>query len=106
MKMIRDKHAGAKSELIACAWLLSCGYDVFRNVSPHGASDVVAIKGDELLKIDIKSNSHRHAPPRLKQSQINEGIKALYVKPDGSCFLDMNPEVMFHFPYPYARDMI
>jgi hypothetical protein len=46
---------GAHSELIACAWLLDQGYDVYRNVSPVGMVDIIAIKGDEHLKIDVKT---------------------------------------------------
>lgn len=39
---------GAQAELLACAWLLERGYEVFRNVSPSGAYDLVIRKPDEL----------------------------------------------------------
>jgi hypothetical protein len=41
------KHKGARSELVACAWLLCQGYEVFRNVSQHGLMDIIAIKDGE-----------------------------------------------------------
>ncbi|UOF78619.1 hypothetical protein [Bacteriophage sp.] len=31
---------GAQAELLACAWLLQHGYEVFRNVSPSGEFDL------------------------------------------------------------------
>jgi hypothetical protein len=46
---------GALSELLACAWLLNKGYQVFRNVSPNGPYDLVAFKGPEELRIDVKT---------------------------------------------------
>ena len=53
--MISNASLGALSELVACAWLLREGYQVFRNVSPHGPYDVVAIKGDDVIRIDVKT---------------------------------------------------
>lgn len=51
-----DKHRGAKSELAAVLWLMDIGYEVFRNVSAHGAVDVVAIARDgSMIKIDVKT---------------------------------------------------
>ncbi len=52
---MEKKHKGAHSELIASAWLLSKGYEVFRNISPHGQVDIVAIRNSEVLYIDVKS---------------------------------------------------
>jgi hypothetical protein len=40
--MDNGKHVGARSELIACEWLLAQGYEVFRNVSAHGPIDIIA----------------------------------------------------------------
>lgn len=36
------KHKGSLAELLACAWLLRQGYEVFRNVSQHGVADLIA----------------------------------------------------------------
>jgi hypothetical protein len=81
---MENKHKGAYSELTACAWLLRQGYEVFRNISQHGRADVIAIKNNERLYIDVKSDRpneqgyyRRTAPP--------PGIAYLLVDPDGAC---------------------
>lgn len=90
------KHSGAKSELIACAWLLGQGYEVFRNVSSHGEVDVVAIKSDRVLRLDIKSatvSPHTGAIQggKLSQKQIELGVVPLCVLPDGTCHIIWAP---------------
>jgi len=72
------KHMGARSELIACAWLIEQGYEVFRNVSQHGLADVIALKGDLIFKIDIKTwgDIGQVTRPKLRESQMAEDIKA------------------------------
>ena len=52
---METKHKGAHSELAASVWLLEQGFEVFRNVSPHGNTDLVAIKYDCILRIDVKT---------------------------------------------------
>lgn len=56
---METKHKGAHSELAACVWLLEQGYEVFRNVSQHGTTDVVVVKYDLFLRIDVKT-AHAH----------------------------------------------
>lgn len=51
-----QKHKGGHSELVACAWLLGNGYEVFRNVSQHGAIDVVAICDGVIRLFNVKSS--------------------------------------------------
>ena len=47
---------GARYELLACAWLLEQGYEVFRNVSPTGKGDIIIWKKDSIpIVIDVKS---------------------------------------------------
>jgi Holliday junction resolvase-like predicted endonuclease len=82
--MILKKHKGAASEIIALLWLLNEGYEVYRNVSPHGICDMVAIKDDEILKIDVKTVSFNKSANQLTGSshtkeQIKQGIKILMV---------------------------
>ena len=48
------KHRGAMAELMACAWLLRNGFEVFRNVSSVGLIDVVAWKDGQFYAFDIK----------------------------------------------------
>ena len=80
------KHRGALSQLQAEAWLLEQGYEVFRNVSIHGPIDIVAIKGDTILKLDVKTarSVSPNSAVRLKPEQEARGVKALLVWGDGS----------------------
>jgi hypothetical protein len=70
------KHRGARNELIAVTWLLDQGYEVFRNVSQHGEIDIIAIKGDEILRLDVKAGPNRP----LANDQIAHGVKLLAVE--------------------------
>lgn len=76
----RWKHKGAHSEMVACAWLLSNGYEVFRNVSPVGLSDVIAQKGGQILLLDVKSGN-----TQLSREQIAGGVLPLWVSSSGHC---------------------
>jgi len=56
--MRNDKNArGAAAELIACAWLIGLGYEVFRNVSASGPADMMVWDPETGEKhiIDVKS---------------------------------------------------
>src|SRR6185436_18372888 len=75
------KHKGAHSELIACAWLLAQGYEVFRNVSAVGLTDVIAQKGGQILLLDVKS----HDTNKLSKEQIAAGVLPLRVSSSGYC---------------------
>lgn len=103
MKNLRPaaKHRGAFSELAATVWLLSRGYEVFRNVSQHGLIDILAVepKTKRILKIDCKSVGVTEAKKlskntsvpyylsitRLSPVQEAQGILVLYVLPNGEC---------------------
>lgn len=80
------KHLAAQTELAACVFLLGEGYEVFRNVSAHGTADIVACKGSEVLRIDVKSA--RHA--KLTPEQEKEGIIILYIDENGRCEFDFD----------------
>jgi hypothetical protein len=49
--------AGAAAELLASAWLIGFGYQVFRNLSAAGPADLVAWcpETSETLFVDVKS---------------------------------------------------
>jgi hypothetical protein len=95
--VVELKHRGAWAEMIAASWLVERGYEVFRNVSPHGPIDIVAIKGQvteyidvklvspEMLISDAKLGEGRVTKPRLKPPQVAAGIRPLFVSPDGFC---------------------
>ncbi|NNH56924.1 hypothetical protein HLI01_08900 [Rhizobium laguerreae] len=89
---------GAISEHLATAWLLAKGYDVFRNVSPAGRADLLAVNWtmDETIRVDVKSQGFTletagNNNPIAKQARRNETlnrsfyIKYLVVKDDGDC---------------------
>ena len=48
---------GARSELLVCADLLSQGFQVYRNVSPTGVTDLVAIKKSYVFMVQVKTKS-------------------------------------------------
>ncbi|MBZ9659796.1 hypothetical protein LB523_12140 [Mesorhizobium sp. ESP-6-4] len=88
---------GAISEHLATAWLLSNGYDVFRNVSPNGRADLLAVDWvkDETIRVDVKSEGFSldadktgaMAAQARRRADSNSGydIKYLVVKNDGDC---------------------
>lgn len=46
---------GAVSELIAASDLTLRGYDVFRAVSPAAPCDLIAIRGDRLVRVEVRT---------------------------------------------------
>jgi hypothetical protein len=79
---------GLISELVACAWFLAREYDVFRNVSPHGDTDIVVRKDGRTIPVDVKSAKPdgNISPHRARQArQIANGVEILYVFRDGRC---------------------
>lgn len=93
---MHQKHKGARSELLACAWLLERGYEVFRNISPHGPIDLVAIKdGKDIFYFDVKSTpptkhmEYYYAP--LTELQQKLRVKPIFVCENGSIFIDPPP---------------
>lgn len=93
---LSKKHKGAHSELIAVTWLLSEGYEVFRNVSSHGPIDIIAFRDGETLLLDVKSRAYMHGdgaakPPRITPEQSVLGVKLLLVDINGRCTIIRNP---------------
>jgi hypothetical protein len=84
------KHIGAHSELAACAWLLRNGYEVYRNVSPHGLVDVIATKDGKIYKFDVTTGITK----KVSKGQAAEGVLVLVVLNSGDCFIDFNPLVV------------
>jgi Holliday junction resolvase-like predicted endonuclease len=89
------KHKGAMSELTACSYLLNSGYEVFRNVSPFGPIDIIAIKDGKEFKLDVKTlhPSYKEVGNRLTKEQIEQGVLPLFVNEAGGCRLpkEMHP---------------
>ena len=83
--MANRQRRGASSELIACAWLLQQGYEVFRNVSPQGPIDLVAFKNGKTTFFDVKSTNGYFPSNILTPKQKALGVLILAVDPDGKC---------------------
>ena len=75
------KHKGAASELIATAWLLKQGYEVFRNVSQHGKIDLIAIhpETDEIKSIDVKTLAESLGDKGWRKADLDSKIHLLAV---------------------------
>jgi len=65
-------HTGAAGELLVCAYFLSHGLEVFRNVSPSGPTDIVLQNGTKFLAVDVKS---LRSPYTRTDGTINLGNK-------------------------------
>lgn len=88
---------GAISEHLATAWLLARGYDVFRNVSPNGRADLLAVDwvANKTIRVDVKSEGFTLDPSkggkmgetarrRADENSIFD-IRYLVVGNDGDC---------------------
>jgi Holliday junction resolvase len=80
---MNKKYRGAHSELTACSWLISQGYEVFRNVSNHGPADIVAIKDGKCFLFDVKTG----CVTTVTQEQHDLGIGLINVLHDGNCVI-------------------
>jgi len=90
-----DKHKGARSEFVAVAWLLSLGYEVFKNVSFHGDVDIIAWKDGTFEYFDIKTINNTTVRYSLLPSQLNRNVKVLGVNlVDNSCRI-IEPSLKF-----------
>lgn len=47
--------SGAYAELIVSAELLRLGYWVFRNVTPHGPCDLIALRNGRTVRVEVKT---------------------------------------------------
>jgi Holliday junction resolvase-like predicted endonuclease len=75
---------GAIAEIRAAIWLVEQGFDVYRNVMPNGVFDLIAIRGDEILKVDVTTILCNNAVHRKKQAKVRpHGGNVLYAKDDG-----------------------
>jgi Holliday junction resolvase-like predicted endonuclease len=104
---IKQSHRGCAAELIAVNHLLSEGYEVFRNVSSHGPTDIVGwkIKTNEVHFFDVKYSEGflrldgvrtyflpKSQSPNIKIIAVNEtnvvgifdGYTKVEVHPDGT----------------------
>lgn len=103
-KLLR-KHQGDRNELLATVWLMDRGFEVYRNVSSRGPVDLVALKGFEVYKFDVKKCRRfpRMVPPRTDE-QIALGVKTLAVYDDGHCeIIDAVPNPVPPLGYGWCK---
>lgn len=103
---MQQKHRGSHSELLAAAWLLSWGYDVFRNVSMHGEADLVAFDPitRETILIDVTTGSVYEKQDgettigwsRDKLHSKRDDVRVLVVMPSGECFYGDDEKYIRH----------
>jgi hypothetical protein len=91
-----QKHLGAHSELVACAFLLREGFEVFRNISDRGQADLVAWKDGKLWPVDVKSGSG--GATRLTPEQRRAGVVSLCVDENGHCTFEPAQEQLRNQP--------
>ncbi len=82
---MNSNRTGDISELRACAWALSKGYEVFRNVACTGPADLVLVSdGRPPVLVDVKTAtkfSGAGAPraAKLTNSQLKRGVRRLWI---------------------------
>lgn len=96
-KVGRKGHAGAWAEMIASAWLIEKGFDVFRNVAASGPADLVIVGSGRAQLLDVKlcavtfgrdGQPRMNLSNRLSDRQVNLGVTQFLVTTDGVCGFD------------------
>ena len=91
---MESSNRGGFSELMACAWLMSMGYDTFRNQNDNGPIDIVAVDREtgETIFCDAKTfcstnveNVRKNGFPQ-SSAQKHLDVKTIGVTHEGSCF--------------------
>src|SRR5258708_1096610 len=70
---MHPKHKECHTELLAQAWLLENGYEVFENVRVEGSGELGGVRDTEVLVLDVKS----HIETSLSGEQRAAGILQL-----------------------------
>jgi PD-(D/E)XK endonuclease len=87
---------GAIGELKVSCDLLDRGYEVFRSVSPDGSCDLVALKGDKMFRIEVKTGqvyattgTRTYPKPKPKDANKFDILAVSY--PDGIAYSPISP---------------
>ena len=85
--MSNSTRTGSINELRACSWLMSQGYEAFRNVCQVGPADIIALNTEtgEKILIDVKTKSKSKVfiYHKLSSTQKRLGVKVLIVDENG-----------------------
>ena len=100
IKTLNNNRKGDFAEYYAVTWLWDQGYEVFQNSGCTGPVDMIALKGDEVTLIDVKTFRERSRVSEDKSSgsfingtnlepshkrtkkQIKMGVKILGFNPE------------------------
>lgn len=88
---MNSSRQGDVGEYLAVIWLLSEGWEVFKNVASKGPGDLVAVKNKTILMIDVKYTIQVHYP-----TGEDKRITYMCIDPDGS--VQFKPHVELAFP--------
>ena len=75
---------GALHELLACADLVSRGYDVFRAVSPSCPCDLIAMRDGNLFRVEVTTGNPAKTKPFVYPKKIPARFDLLAVVVTGS----------------------
>jgi hypothetical protein len=76
----KGANLGAESELFVSADLLHKGFEVYRNVSPWGSSDLVIKLGSLLFTIEVRTGYlKKTGEPTTSKERMKSGILAIVV---------------------------
>jgi Holliday junction resolvase-like predicted endonuclease len=91
---------GAIGELLASAFFLRRGYYVFRSVTPNAPCDLIAVKGDRTLRVEVKTG-REHTSGRINYSICSKNapyadcVAAVHPNGEVSLFtLDRKPFIL------------
>ncbi len=62
---LNNGQIGAMNELLVCTELIRKGFDVFRSVCPTCFCDVIAIKKNKILRVEIRTGSKNESTGTL-----------------------------------------
>lgn len=85
---IAKKHRGSRAELLASAWLLGQGFEVFWSIAQHGLADLIAFdpRTGSYIPADVKCESESRrsigGSRRLSDRQKALGVKKMLVDLD------------------------
>ncbi len=100
---LKTKHQGDRNELLATVWLMDRGFEVYRNVSSRGPIDIIALRGQEIYKLDVKKCQKGGSPP-LTPEQRSRGVQLLVVYDDGHCeIVPISSKPLFTAKYAACR---
>lgn len=96
---------GAVSELVACADLLMKGFSVFRSVSPASFYDLIAIKNDLFLGIEIKTGRYsKSGKLYYPEKNIKGKCLIVYTDSDNKLHYVTHPELCLQQPSQGEQD--